>query len=75
MQPRIERRTTVQHEHLCTCSECHKLDRRFPTEGHQLSMFGNRTQRAPTEAEAVASLFALAGKAPVDRSGQRGFAL
>lgn len=62
----------MTHEDPCNCSECRKLDRRYPLEGQQLAMFDQRTQRAPTEAEALASLFQLAGKAAAfDRSGQR----
>jgi hypothetical protein len=62
----------MTHETLCGCGECRKLDRRFPLEGHQLSMFEQRTQLAPTEGEALAQLFELAGKsAAFDRAGQR----
>ena len=60
------------HEDFCTCGACHQLDRKHPTEGHQLSMFEQRAQRAPTEAEALASLYQLAGKsAAFDGRGQR----
>lgn len=62
----------MQHEALCTCSDCRQLDKRHPLEGHQLAMFEQRTQHVPTEGEALRSLFELAGKpAAFDRSGQR----
>jgi hypothetical protein len=39
-------------------------------------MFGNRTQRAPTEGEALRQLVELAGKsAAFDRTGQRSLIL
>jgi hypothetical protein len=66
----------VTHEPLCTCSACHKLDKRHPLEGHQLAMFDQRTQHIPTDAEALRDLFRLAGKdAAYDHSGQRGLIL
>jgi hypothetical protein len=66
----------MKHEDLCCCSECRKLDRKHPLEGAQLAMFEQRTQRAPTEGEVLASLFALAGKdAAYGRNGQRSLIL
>jgi hypothetical protein len=66
----------MTHVEACTCGECHKLDKRHPLEGHQLSMFDQRTQRAPTEGEALRQLFELAGKdAAYDRAGQRSMML
>jgi hypothetical protein len=62
----------MTHDQRCTCGECHKLDRKHPAEGFQLNMFDQREQRPPTAAEALASLFLLAGKgAADDHGGQR----
>jgi hypothetical protein len=62
----------MTHAELCHCGACRSLDRRHPTEGVQLALVEQRTQHAPTEAEALASLFELAGKtAAFDRNGQR----
>jgi hypothetical protein len=64
--------SAMLHAARCGCSECGKLDRKHPREGHQLAMFEGREQRPPTEAEALAALFELAGKgAACERSGQR----
>lgn len=66
----------MQHEALCSCGACRQLDRKHPSEGHQLAMFEQRTQRAPTEGEALASLFQLAGKGSAyTHAGQRAFIL
>jgi hypothetical protein len=60
------------HAAACGCSECRRLDKRYPKEGHQLAMFEQRVQREPTEEEALRSLFELAGKdAAYERNGQR----
>lgn len=62
----------MTHEDFCSCGECRKLDKRHPLEGHQLSMFEQRTQHVPTEGEALRALFELAGKsAAFERGGQR----
>jgi hypothetical protein len=66
----------MTHEALCTCGACRQLDKRHPTEGHQLAMFEQRTQRVPTEGEALRALFELAGKsAAFERGGQRALIL
>lgn len=66
----------MEHDTLCSCGACRQLDRKHPAEGHQLAMFGNRTQHAPTDGQALASLFELAGKTSVlERSGQRSLVL
>lgn len=62
----------LKHEALCTCAACRTLDRKHPLEGHQLAMFDQRTQHVPTEGEALAELFRLAGKdAAYQHGGQR----
>lgn len=62
----------MTHEDCCRCGACRQLDRKHPLEGHQLAMFDQREQRAPTEGEALRSLFELAGKTTAfERGGQR----
>lgn len=45
----------------CACAKCRALDKRWPGDGYQLRLIDGGPQPTPTDEEAAASLFQLAG--------------